>query len=133
MALMSPPIAVADATPVKFSFRMWRSSCNVQIRFYTDLAGTAEVATRGTGQRDVTGTNTTSAYEGTFTSPTTIVPVLVTDVPGATVANMVDGKWYSLDLGSGMGQLTLAAVADVNPGGAVTYRVIAEVEGVCTV
>jgi hypothetical protein len=133
MAVMSPPLAVADATPVNFSFRLWKSSVNVQLRFYTDADGTVEVGTRGTGQRDVTATNTTSAYEGPFSDPALVVPSLVSDINGGTITNMVDGKWYEIELGSGMGQLTLAAVSDVDPVGSVTYRVIAEAEGSCTV
>lgn len=129
---MSPPIAVADATPVHFSFRLWKPSCNVQIRFFTDAEGTIEVGTLGTGQRDLTVTNTASAYEGPFSDPTARA-TFVSNLTNGVIANVVDGKWIEVPFGSGMGNMTIVAAADSNPIGSATYRVIAEVEGTCTV
>lgn len=128
MSLISPPILVAAATPVNFTFRERRTVVNVQVRFYTDAAGTVEMGTRGTGTRDLTATNSSSGYQGAFSNPTAIGPFTSNINNGAIVA-MVSETWYELALGGGMGQLTLVAAANVDAPGSLSYRIIADSEG----
>ena len=40
-----------------------------------------------------------------------------------------DGKWYEIDLGSGMGNVTLVAAPTVTPGTATVYRIIVDAAG----
>lgn len=128
MALMSPPIANADATAVTFTFAQYRTSVNVQVRFYTDAAGTAEMGTRGTGTRDVTATNTSTAYEGNFANPGTTQP-FVSDIDNGTIAAMVSEEWNEISLGGGMQNVTLVATVDVDAPGSVVYRIIVDAAG----
>jgi hypothetical protein len=128
MSLISPPILVAAATPVNFTLRNRRTSCNVQVRFYTDAAGTVEMGTRGTGTRDLTATNSSSGYQGSFSAPTAIGP-FTSNINGGAITAMISETWYELGLGSGMGQLTLVAVANVNAPGSASYRIIVDSEG----
>lgn len=129
MALMSDPIAVADATPATFKFPNFRSSVNAQVRFYTDAGGLTEISPRGTGSRNVVATTTSAAYSGDATRPTETIREFVSDIDNGTLTAAEDGKWYVLSLGSGLGQVTLAAAANVTPGTAVTYRVFVDSEG----
>jgi hypothetical protein len=124
---MSPPIAVAAATAVKFTFSQYRSLVNAQVRFYTDAAGLLPLAV-GTGSRDITATNTAEAFEGPFTSPGT-AETIVSGINGGTIVGAVDGTWYELDLGGGMQNVTLAAAANVTPGTAVSYRIFVDSPG----
>lgn len=134
MAIMSPPILVAAATPINFVLRRRLVAVNIQVRFYTDADGLVEVGTRGTGSRDITATNISSAFEGVFGNPTRVVPNIVSDLENGTVTAMVDGKWIELLLGgAGLGQLTIAAATNTNPAGATSYRIIVDAEGSCSV
>jgi hypothetical protein len=128
MALMSPPIAVADATPVLFSFSGYRTSCNVQVRFYTDADGIVSLSPLGTGSRALAFTNTSSAFEGAFADPGT-EETFNSNINGSAVAAAVDGTWYKVDLLAGLQNLTIASAANVTPGTAVTYRIIVDVQG----
>lgn len=128
MALMSPPIAVADATPVNFDFSQYRASVNVQTRFYSDAAGLVEV-TPGTGSRDISATNVSTAYEGDFSDPGTVIEDFVSAIDGGAIAGAVDGRWYELTLGGGLDNVTLTAAANTTPGTAVTYRVFVDAPG----
>lgn len=125
---MSPPIAVADATAVTFTFKHYLTSVNAQVRFYTDADGTTQMGTRGTGTRDVTATNTSTAYEGPFTNPTP-TQEFDSDINGGTITAMVSEKWYELDLGGGMQNVTLTAVSNVDAPGSATYRIIVDAPG----
>lgn len=127
MALMSPPIAVASAALVRFSFRQFRSSVNVQVVFYSDAEGTAQIA-GGTGLRDVTAYNESDAFEGPFTDRTA-QQSFVSTIDEGTLLGMVDLRWYQLFLGAGMQNVLLSGAVNVNPGGAVTYRIVVESAG----
>lgn len=127
MALMSPPILVAAATAVTFSFSGYRSNVNVQVRFYTDAEGLVPLAI-GTGSRDLTATNTSSAFQGSIVSPGT-EETFVSNIDGGTLTAAVDGTWYELGLGGSMQNITLAAAANVNPGTAVSYRIFVDSPG----
>jgi hypothetical protein len=129
MALMSPPILVAASTAIKFSFSQRQASVNAQVRFYTDAAGLVELAPLGTGSRAVTATNTATAFEGLFSSPGATLSNFDNDINGGTITAAVDGRWYEIALGSGMGNLTLVAAPNVTPGTAVTYRIIVDAAG----
>lgn len=129
MALMSDPIAVADATPTTFKFSNFRSSVNVQVRFYTDADGRVELTPRGTGSRDIVATNTSAAYSGGPIRPTEVIREFVSDINNGSLTAAADGKWYELTLGGGMGQVTLTSAPSTTPGTAVTYRVFADAEG----
>jgi hypothetical protein len=131
MALMSDPIAVADATAATFKFTYFRASVNVQVRFYTTLAAEPadQLSPRGTGSRDIAVTNVTGAFSGDSTIPTQVLREFTSDIDGGTITAMVDGKWYELALGGGMGQLTIAAVANTTPGTALSYRIIVDAAG----
>ena len=129
MALMSAPILVADSTAVSFPFRLQRSAVSIQVRFYTDAEGLAEMGTRGTGTRDVTVTNTSTGYEGPFKAPVVVVPSFVSNIDGGVLAAMVSETWYELDLGSGLGEVTVVAVPNVDAPGSLTYRIIVDAEG----
>lgn len=126
--MMSAPIAVASATAYKFSFAGYQASVNVQVKFYTDAAGTTPLAPLGTGSRDITATNTSTAFEGQFRNPT---PTQTFDstIDDGTITGAVDGRWYEIPLGSGMQNVTLVAVANVTPGTAVSYRLIVDTQG----
>lgn len=128
MALMSPPILVGASTAVAFTFSQRQSSVNVQVRFFTDTAGLVELAPLGTGSRDVTATNSSSAFQGPFSNPGTTLS-FVSDINGGTLTGMVDGKWYELDLGANMGNVILVAAPNVSPGTAASYRIIVDVAG----
>lgn len=128
MALMSPPILVAAATAVKFSFLQYQRSVNVQTRFYTDAAGLVPLAI-GTGARDITATNTASAYEGQFADPGTTESSFVSSIDGGAISAAVDGRWYELGLGGGMQNVTLTAAVNVSPGTAVSYRIFVDAPG----
>lgn len=131
MALMSDPIPVADATPATFKFTYFRSAVNVQVRFYTTLAAEPadQLSPRGTGSRDLTATNVSSAFSGGSTSPDEVLRNFTSDINGGSIVAMADGRWYELGLGGGMGQITLAAAANVTPGTALSYRVIVDADG----
>ena len=129
MALMSDPILVADATPWSFAFSNYRSSVSVQVRFFTDLAGLVEVGSRGTGSRDLTAWNVSSAYSGKSTKPTATLRNFTSDLTNGTITGVPDGRWTELLLDGGLGQVTIAAVANTPVGGSVTYRIIVDAEG----
>ena len=129
MALMSPPILVADATAVAFSFAQRVASVNVQVRFFTDAAGLVSLSPVGTGSRDVVATNVASAFQGPFSFPETTLSGFVSAIDGGSLSAMKDGTWYELGLGSGMGNVIIAAASNVTPGGAVTYRIIVDTAG----
>lgn len=131
MALMSDPIPVAGATPATFKFVNFRSAVNVQVRFYTTLAAAPadQLSPRGTGSRDLTATNVSSAFSGGSTSPTEVLRDFTSDINNGTIVAMADGRWYELALGGGMGQITLVAAANVTPGAALSYRIIVDAEG----
>jgi hypothetical protein len=126
---MSGPIAVADATPWSFQFVNFRTAVNVMVRFYTDAAGTVDVGTLGTGSRDVTATNVSAAYQGNATRPTETMRDIACNIYNGTVTAMPDGQWREFSLGGGLGQITIAAAANVNPGGALAYRIFVEAVG----
>lgn len=128
MALMSPPILVAASTAVAFTFSQRMPSVNVQVRFFTDAEGLIELAPVGTGSRDVTATNSATAFEGQFSDPGTTL-TFTSAINGGTLSAMVDGTWYELDLGSNMGNVIIAAAPNVTPGGAVSYRIIVDTAG----
>jgi len=128
MALMSDPIAVASSDPWAFTFSNYRSSVNVQVRFYTDLAGETEISPRGTGSRDLTATNIAPAYAGSQTNPTS-VQKLTSDIFNGALAALPDGLWRELSLGGGLGQVTIVAAPNTTPPGALTYRIVVEAEG----
>ena len=129
MALMSPPILVAASTAVEFAFSQRQASVNAQVRFYTDAAGLVELSPLGTGSRDFTATNTSSAFQGQFSDPGTELRNFASNIDGGTLAAAADGKWYEIDLGSGMGNVTLVAAPNVTPGTATTYRIIVDAAG----
>lgn len=130
MALMSDPIAVADETPATFKFQNFRTAVNVQVRFYSTLAAEPgdQLSPRGTGSRDLTVTNVSSAFSGGSISPTAVLRDFVSDIDGGTLTGVVDGKWYELTLGGGMGQVTISAASNVD-GAAVSYRIIVDAVG----
>lgn len=126
MALMSPPIAVADATAVRFDFSRYRDTVNVQVRFYSDAAGETELSPLGTGSRDLAITNTSTAFAGAFANPE-VTQTFDSDV--VSLAAVADGLWTEVDLGGGMNNITVTAAVDVSPGTAVTYRIIVDAPG----
>lgn len=128
MALMSPPIAVAASTAVSFSFGQYLSSVNVEVRFYTDAAGTAQMGTRGTGTRDLTAINTSTAYEGPFRNPVD-TQTFVSDINGGSITAAVSERSYELALGGGMQNVTITAAPNVNAPGSATYRIIVDAPG----
>jgi len=125
MAVMSPPILVANSDAQVFQFKGSVATCNVQVRFFSDDAGTVEIAP-GTGSRDITATTLVSAYEGPAGRPTAVVTDVLTDLELGTLAAAVDGVEYALDFGSGVPNVRLVAAPNTTPGGAVTYRVYVE-------
>lgn len=127
MALMSPPIAVANADVVRYEFKTYRDSVNVQVVFYSDANGTVQIA-GGTGLRDITAENEAEAFEGQFADPGPEQQFL-SGMEKGSLLGAVDGRWYELLLGGGMQNVLLSAVANVNPGGAVTYRLIVDAPG----
>jgi len=131
MALIGPPIPVADATSVLFDFRNYQRSVNAQVRFYTDLAGLVPLSPTGTGSRDITTTNTSSGYEGAFSNPVELPTVspFVSTIENGVIAAAVDGQWYEILLGGGMQNVTLSSAAVVTPGTAVSYRLIVDSNG----
>jgi len=129
---MSPAIPVAASTPASFTFSLRKLSCNVQFRFYTDAAGSegADYSPRGTGSRNLTATASTTSFEGSVQSPTTVFyQPFTSDIANGTFPAMPDGQWFELGLGSGAGQVTIVATPDVTPGGAVSYRVFVDADG----
>lgn len=128
MALMSPPILVAASTAVFFDFAQYRLTVNAQVRFYTDAAGETELTPRGTGSRDITATNTSTAHQGAFSFPEA-TQTFNSDIDNGTIAAAVDGRWYELDLGGGMQNVTLTAAPNVTPVTAVTYRIVVDAPG----
>jgi hypothetical protein len=131
MALMSDPIPVADETPASFKFENFRASVNVQVRFYTTLAAEPadQLSPRGTGSRDITATNVSSAFSGGTISPTSVLRGFTSDINGGALVAAADGSWYELGLGGGMGQVTLTSAAVVTPGTALSYRLIVDAIG----
>ena len=129
MALMSPPILVADATAVVFRFSQRQATVNAQVRFFTDAAGLVELLPVGTGSRNVTATNSASAFEGEFADPGTTLTDFVSAIDSGTLTGMVDGTWYEFNFGSGMGNVILSAAVNVTPGGALSYRIIVDTAG----
>ena len=122
MAVMSPPIPVASSDAQIFQFKGLVDTCNVQVRFFSDAAGTVEIAP-GTGSRDITATTLVSAYEGPAGRPTAVVTDVLTGLDRGTLAAAVDGVEYALDFGAGAPNVRLVVAPNVTPGGAATYRV----------
>lgn len=123
---MSPPIAVADATPVTFRFDLWQTSALVQVRFYTDAAATeaAQLSPLGTGSRNITASMTVTALQDED-SPGDAQIFAGGNIDGAApLVAVPDGKWEEIDLGSGSKNLTIVSAANVTPGSAVSYRII---------
>lgn len=129
MALMSPPILVAASTAVKFTFSQRQLSANVQVRFFTDVDGLISLSPLGTGSRDITATNTSTAFQGLFSTPGTTLENLISNIDDGVLTAAADGMWHEILLGSGMGNITLVAVANVTPITAVTYRLIVDAAG----
>ena len=128
MALLSPPILEAASTAVRFDFSQYRLAVNVQVRYYTDAAGTVEVTPLETGSRNITATNTSTGYEGLFRSPG-VPQTFNSNINNGTIAAAADGRWYELSLGGGLQNVTLVAAPNVPPGGAVSYRIIVDAPG----
>lgn len=130
MALVSPPIPVADDTPLDCELTIRRLSVNVQFRYYSDAAGTLEVVPRGGGTRDLVATNRASGFVGDFRNPTAVIAPFVSDVEGGTLSTAVSERWYELNLGSGFGQLTITAAGlGADAPGAATYRIVVDADG----
>ena len=131
MALMSDPIPVADETPASFKFDNFRTAVNVQVRFYTTLvaAPADQLSPRGTGSRDITATNVSSAFSGGTISPTEVLRGFTSDIDGGVLSAVPDGEWHELGLGGGMGQVTLTSAVVVTPGTALSYRLIVDAIG----
>jgi hypothetical protein len=126
VAQVSPPILVADATPALFNFTR-RAAVNVQVRFYTDAAGTVPSDT-GLGSRDLTATNSSMFYERGRDSGYR-AKTLESEIDNGALMACVGGTWYEMLLGGGMQQLTLAATGGADPPGAASYRIAVDAEG----
>lgn len=123
MAVMSPPIAVAAATPIRVEFANVAPSANIQYRFYSDAAGTVAIAP-GTGTRDLSLFHDASAFEGSFSSPGQTLPFDDSSLENGTIVDAVDGMIYEADFGAGLSSITITAAAKTTPGSAVVYRVV---------
>ena len=117
MAIASAATPVASTTPIEFRFAN-RKSVKAQIRFYSDAAGLVKIAA-GTGTRSVVVTTSDLVIcpEDSYTEE------LVSGYAGGATA-VTDGDWYEFFFADGAIRASFACSPGVDPGGAVSYRVI---------
>lgn len=128
MALMSPPIPVADATPVHFDLASYVPSANVAVHFFTDAEGMTAVAAPASGTRDVTASINWTAREGSFRSPGEVLE-FTSFMNDGSIPGMVSATAYELSFGRGAQHITLVAVQNADPVDATTYRIIVDGHG----
>ena len=121
MAVASAPQPIAFGGPIAFDFR-WRKRVKVQVRFYTNLEGTASYDP-GLGAADVDVSTTDLVVErgGAYSAE------LPSDYTNAT-QTLAGGTWGEFEFADGSRQATAVVSAIVNPGAAVSYRVFFSIE-----
>jgi len=117
MAQSTPLRALSNIDPVTFSFSP-SAGANVAIHFY-DVSGL--LIPPGSGTVTLTASIPTASYAGAVSDPT---PLPLTDWEPATPAQVCAANvTYTLDFGSGAGNVKLTPSAVTPPGSGVFYTV----------
>lgn len=130
--VLGPAIPIASPTATRCDFRAHVDAVNVQIRFFTDADGLVPIAP-GTGSATLTSTSDAVAYRSPRSAGER-VPVSGDRVQShwvsAAIVGAVGGTWNVMDLGAGTDTLTITPSVIVPPGGAVTYSIGFDCDGV---
>jgi hypothetical protein len=130
--VLGPAIPIASPTATRCDFGAHVDGVNVQIRFFADAAGLVPIAP-GTGSATLTASSDAFAYRSPRAAGER-VPVaggrVTSQWDSPTLVGAVDGRWYLRGLGGGADTLTITPSAIVPPGGAVTYAIGFDCDGV---
>lgn len=130
--VLGPAIPVAAPTATRCDFRAHVDGVNIQIRFFSDAAGLVPIAP-GSGSATLTATSEAFAYRSPRSRGERVPAAggrVASQWVSPAIVGAVGGVWNLLGLGGGTDTVTVTPSLIVPPGGAVSYSIGFDCDGV---